>query len=237
MDELQNDDFLFPDESFNLDAEQAASVLGVNKTRLSQLTSKGVLPFERRKVETRSRVFYRLNDLLSYQRGQIGFFNPDSSGRESISLSPIRRLEARIYSDEKEEWGANSVSDSPILNENSFAIKPSFRSSESYLEKKEGLLSAKEIKREQEKDQKIVDLKKEVHFLKEEVQSQRDLFRSIFMQLEQINLKLSRSLIEQERKETRPLNFKNMKSKDSSLVEKTKIDAFIENKSNNRESF
>ncbi len=59
-------------ESFTISAEEAAQILGVNRSRLSQLTQKGVFAFERRKIETRNRLFYRLNDLLSHQRSQIG---------------------------------------------------------------------------------------------------------------------------------------------------------------------
>jgi hypothetical protein len=59
-------------ESFTISAEEAAQILGVNRSRLSQLTQKGVFAFERRKIETRNRLFYRLNDILSHQRSQIG---------------------------------------------------------------------------------------------------------------------------------------------------------------------
>ncbi|APJ03744.1 helix-turn-helix transcriptional regulator [Silvanigrella aquatica] len=58
-------------ESFTISAEEAAQILGVNRSRLSQLTSKGVFPFERRKIETRNRLFYKLSDLLNHQRSQI----------------------------------------------------------------------------------------------------------------------------------------------------------------------
>jgi len=57
-----------PFESFTVGAIEASEILGVNRTRLSQLTSKGVFAYERRKVENHNRLFYRLNDLLNYQR-------------------------------------------------------------------------------------------------------------------------------------------------------------------------
>lgn len=53
---------------FTINSHKAAEILGVNRTRLSQLTSQGVFPYERRKVDARSRLYYRLNDLLNYQR-------------------------------------------------------------------------------------------------------------------------------------------------------------------------
>lgn len=55
-------------ESFTIGVEEAAEILGVNRTRLSQLTTKGVFAYERRKIGNHNRLFYRLNDLLSYQR-------------------------------------------------------------------------------------------------------------------------------------------------------------------------
>lgn len=55
-------------EHFTINSDKAAEILGVNRTRLSQLTSKGLFPYERRKVDSRSRLFYRLTDLLNYQR-------------------------------------------------------------------------------------------------------------------------------------------------------------------------
>ena len=58
-------------ESFTINAEEAAQILGVNRSRLSQLTSKGAFTFERRKIETRNRLFYKLSDLLNHQRSQM----------------------------------------------------------------------------------------------------------------------------------------------------------------------
>ncbi len=55
-------------EHFTINSIKAAEILGINRTRLSQLTSKGLFPYERRKIDSRSRLFYRLNDLLNYQR-------------------------------------------------------------------------------------------------------------------------------------------------------------------------
>lgn len=54
------------DDGFNLGVEEAAALLGVGRTRLSQLTSKGVFSFERRKIGIRNRLFYRKNEILDY---------------------------------------------------------------------------------------------------------------------------------------------------------------------------
>ena len=58
-------------ESFTIGAEEAAQILGVNRSRLSQLTSKGIFTFERRKIDTRNRLFYKLTELLNHQRSQM----------------------------------------------------------------------------------------------------------------------------------------------------------------------
>jgi hypothetical protein len=55
-------------DSFSVPSDEAAHILGVNKTRLSQLTSKGIFSYERKNIEGRSRLFYKLGELLSYQR-------------------------------------------------------------------------------------------------------------------------------------------------------------------------
>ena len=57
-------------EEFTLEVTEAAELLGVSRTRLSQLTSKGVFSFERRKLDTRNRLFYSKEVLLRYLRGQ-----------------------------------------------------------------------------------------------------------------------------------------------------------------------
>ena len=58
-------------ESFTIGAEEAAQILGVNRSRLSQLTSKGVFTYERRKIDTRNRLFYKLSEILNHQRSQF----------------------------------------------------------------------------------------------------------------------------------------------------------------------
>lgn len=75
-------------EFFTINSQKAAEILGVNRTRLSQLTSQGVFPYERRKVESRSRLFYRLNDLLNYQR-KSSFGNLSAETIQTKALVPF----------------------------------------------------------------------------------------------------------------------------------------------------
>lgn len=58
-------------QSFDIDVAEAVQILGVSRTRLSQLVSKGVLGFERRRVDTRLRMFFNRTELLSYVRRQL----------------------------------------------------------------------------------------------------------------------------------------------------------------------
>lgn len=77
-------------EFFTINSQKAAEILGVNRTRLSQLTSQGIFPYERRKVESRSRLFYRLNDLLNYQRkSSFGNVVAREDNRQTKALVPI----------------------------------------------------------------------------------------------------------------------------------------------------
>lgn len=57
--------------SFEVDVNEAVQLLGVSRTRLSQLVSKGVLGFERRRVDTRLRMYFNRTELLSYLRRQM----------------------------------------------------------------------------------------------------------------------------------------------------------------------
>jgi hypothetical protein len=58
-----NQPLLFDDPSFDTDADGAATLLGVGRTRLSQMTSNAELPYLQRKVGTRFRLFYRRSDI------------------------------------------------------------------------------------------------------------------------------------------------------------------------------
>jgi hypothetical protein len=59
-----------PDEGYLVDVTEASEILGVSRTRLSQLTTKGEFSFQRRKIGTRNRLFYKRSDLYSYMRDQ-----------------------------------------------------------------------------------------------------------------------------------------------------------------------
>jgi hypothetical protein len=61
--ELAADDFV---DDYTTDVETAAQLLGIGTTRLSQITSRGTLSFQRRKVGFRNRMFYRKSELLAY---------------------------------------------------------------------------------------------------------------------------------------------------------------------------
>lgn len=60
------------DEGYQLEVHEVAQLLGVTRTRVSQLTSSGQLSFERRRVGTRNRLFYKRSEVLSHQKGFYG---------------------------------------------------------------------------------------------------------------------------------------------------------------------
>jgi hypothetical protein len=83
----------FPEESFSapenasnaiydVDVHQAAQMLSVSQARLSQITSKGVLSFVKRKVGTRWRMFYRKDELDEILNQQTEFLYPRISTRD-----------------------------------------------------------------------------------------------------------------------------------------------------------
>ncbi|NBW82895.1 DNA-binding protein, partial [bacterium] len=59
-------------EGYDLEVNDVAELLGVTRTRVSQLTSNGQLSFERRRVGSRSRLFYRKSEVLLHQKGFYG---------------------------------------------------------------------------------------------------------------------------------------------------------------------
>jgi hypothetical protein len=61
------------DEEYTLGALDASEILGVNRTRLSQLTSQGVLSFQRRKIGSHHRLFYRPSEISQYQNGTLKY--------------------------------------------------------------------------------------------------------------------------------------------------------------------
>jgi hypothetical protein len=67
------------DEGYHLDVNEVAELLGVTRTRVSQLTSSGQLSFERRRVGARNRLFYRRSEVLAHQRTFYGRHIPGSS--------------------------------------------------------------------------------------------------------------------------------------------------------------
>jgi cell pole-organizing protein PopZ len=70
--EIQNAESDTDAEGFQLEVNEVAELLGVTRTRVSQLTSAGQLSFERRRVGTRNRLFYKRSEVLAHQRGFYG---------------------------------------------------------------------------------------------------------------------------------------------------------------------
>lgn len=60
------------DDGYLLDVAEVASLLGVTRTRVSQLTSNGQLSFERRRVGMRNKLFYKRSEVLAYKQTFYG---------------------------------------------------------------------------------------------------------------------------------------------------------------------
>lgn len=106
MTELSSENLplLFDDPSFDTDAETAATMLGVGRTRLSQMTSRGELGYIKRKVGGRFRLFYRQSDLVARvaERYRHSFNPPSTSplraGALGSDASPSTTQGARVPS-------------------------------------------------------------------------------------------------------------------------------------------
>jgi len=64
-------------EGYALDVNEVAQLLGVTRTRVSQLTTSGILPAERKRIGIRNRLYYKRSDVLNYQHR---FFNRQEVG-------------------------------------------------------------------------------------------------------------------------------------------------------------
>lgn len=60
------------EDGYLLDVAEVASLLGVTRTRVSQLTSNGQLSFERRRVGMRNKLFYKRSEVLAYKQTFYG---------------------------------------------------------------------------------------------------------------------------------------------------------------------
>lgn len=70
--------------SFTIEAIDVAARLGVSRTRLSQITSRGDLSFSRRKVGTRMRIFYNAEEVEAYVRARDEAAQFRSSGSQAL---------------------------------------------------------------------------------------------------------------------------------------------------------
>lgn len=155
MDDIEIESQKLFDESFSINSDEASSILGVSKTRLSQLTQKGQFSYERKKVGTRSRIFYKLSDLLDYQRHQ-GVFHASQDSREpSYRPGASRYLESTLE-DKADESFQSVLGDDirsrmeTLLSHSLSAFQSKLTSLKSSLTQRHSQgLSASEIKKEE----------------------------------------------------------------------------------------
>ena len=104
---------------FNVDVTEAAQVLGVSRTRLSQLTSKGVFSFERRKIDARNRLFYSRHELLQHLNGQRVRISGATAAPAQFQWSPSAAPQsAQIHS---QNISHNEIEITPQVSQPHFA--------------------------------------------------------------------------------------------------------------------
>jgi hypothetical protein len=111
---------LFDDPSFDTDALSAAALLGIGRTRLSQITSAGSLPYLRRKVGDRFRVFYRRSDLEKRVALRYSFAHPTNLSHHigQISLENGHsdlRVGASAHEELRQSDSSDSESSAPVF--------------------------------------------------------------------------------------------------------------------------
>lgn len=152
---------------FTINSHKAAEILGVNRTRLSQLTSQGIFPYERRKVDARSRLYYRLNDLLNYQR-KSSFGNLHATG--NYDPNPNMPLLMPPHSIETASQSAHvSSSQHTKTASNSKKILLNHKTSKN-VRRDRSLTHALVLKTKQENFKKLKDTKTSIEQLEEKYQ-------------------------------------------------------------------
>lgn len=157
-------------ECFTINAEEAAKILGVNRSRLSQLTSKGALTFEKRKIETRNRLFYKLSDLLNHQRSQLQNnqnynFTSTTSNTNSYETQELTECVTPFSLEEEKTYIKAMFSKKNSLNKNNFS--------------KHKLHSAKSIYLAEKNNNEHLLLKEDINFIKEKLKQQEKYFEKI----------------------------------------------------------
>jgi hypothetical protein len=165
---------------YDVDATTAAQLLGVGTTRLSQLTTRGSLSFERRKVGFRNRLFYRRAEILAYLEQQFPSLPQQNSSNETRG-SRTQNIQARDKAEPCKQEHANSplsqaspnIDFSPLL----MAIKESRRVLEKNSTTGTNLTPIKVSARELRE-------RKEIQEHLSSVQQQLTSFESLFHRLE-----------------------------------------------------
>ena len=102
--ESEHTEPFFPDyshEAYCIDVDEATEILGLSRTRLSQLTTKGILSHERRRIGVRSRHFYRRGELAQYL--------------ESLKIALRTPAHQNIFLQQSNRIGASSEPQKQIL--------------------------------------------------------------------------------------------------------------------------
>lgn len=179
-------------ESFTIGAEEAAEILGVNRTRLSQLTTKGVFAYERRKIENHNRLFYRLNDLLSYQRDHTYGNTHARVIPKERAFTPAVPLEKETKSNKEEiekETNQKWTLSTPFPNQVQTQLKKS---------------SALELREKQDIKTRLENLESQMNHLQGMIEKCYNLFENIQIHLNRQDLKIDRQRLDQHKLRLNP---------------------------------
>ena len=113
--ESEHTEPFFPDyshEAYCIDVDEATEILGLSRTRLSQLTTKGILSHERRRIGVRSRHFYRRGELAQYLESlKIALRTP---ANQNIFLQQSNRIGAS-FEPQKQIFAPEAAPELPHL--------------------------------------------------------------------------------------------------------------------------
>lgn len=178
-------------ESFTVSAEEAAQLLGVNRSRLSQLTSKGVFNFEKRKIDTRNRLFYKLSELLNHQRNQY------QQNYNQLAINIQQNKSYYTEHDHNKETNKETAQEKPAISKKEMSKRSEKKIQSAY--------SLYQLEKQTQFDEKIMvniaklseNIQKTIEYMQQQTEinfKEQNFFHKKLMQQENYNKKIAENI-------------------------------------------
>lgn len=205
-----------PSEGYDLEVNDVATLLGVTRTRVSQLTSSGQLSFERRRVGARSRLFYKKSEVLLHQKGYYGRHSAAGHLIQEGNSSTAPRNEIRpgavsdgfkpqvVITQHNPETPLSKLfeetaSQQTRILENALSLLKRIESMQNLSQSKRNWVSATAGAEEDARNEVVQDLLRRVETLSHQMQAQNNVMSQIVDESFSIKAELRKLHIQQEK--------------------------------------